>query len=64
MGYVSYVGFTTYRCATVKIHLYFKRLMFMQIFCIKIKNINKKTGRHNHRPPASTLSLANALLSS
>jgi hypothetical protein len=41
MRYVPYVGFVTYRRATVKISLYFKRLMFMQIFCIK-----KKTGPH------------------
>jgi hypothetical protein len=32
MGYVPYVGFVTYRRATVKIRLYFKRLMFMQMF--------------------------------
>jgi hypothetical protein len=39
MGYVPYVGFATYRRATVKIRLYFKRLMFMQIFCIKKKKM-------------------------
>jgi len=32
MGYIPYVGFATYRRATVKIHLYFKRLMFMEYF--------------------------------
>jgi hypothetical protein len=32
MGYVPYVGFATYRHATVKIILYFKRLMFMECF--------------------------------
>jgi hypothetical protein len=47
MGYVPYVGFVTYRRATVKICLYFKRLIFMQMFCIK-KN-NKKKGRHTHK---------------
>jgi hypothetical protein len=35
MGYVSYVGFATYRRAIVKIRLYFKGLMFMQMICIK-----------------------------
>jgi hypothetical protein len=34
MGYVPYVGFAIYRRAIVKIRLYFKRLMFMQMFCI------------------------------
>jgi hypothetical protein len=43
MGYVSYVGFATYCHATVKIRLYFKRLMFMQMFCITII-IKKKNG--------------------
>jgi hypothetical protein len=37
MGYVPYVGFATNLRATVKIHLYFKRLMFMKCFYIKIK---------------------------
>jgi len=41
MGYVPYVSFATYHCATVNICLYFKRLMFMQIFCKKKK---KKKG--------------------
>jgi len=45
MRYVSYVGFATYCRAIVKICLYFKRLMFMQMFCIII--IIKKRGRHN-----------------
>lgn len=36
MGNVPYVGFATYRRATVKIRLYFKELMFMK----------KKRGRH------------------
>jgi len=31
MGYVPYVGFATYHRATMKIPLYFKRLMFMQM---------------------------------
>jgi hypothetical protein len=44
MGYVPYVGFVAYRCATVKIRLYFKRLMFMQMFCIK----KKKPGSSHH----------------
>jgi len=39
MGYVPYVSFATYHCATVNICLYFKRLMFMQIFCKKKKKI-------------------------
>jgi hypothetical protein len=43
MWYVSYVGFTTYCRATVMTRLYCKRLMFMQMFCIK----KKKMGRHN-----------------
>jgi len=48
MWYVPYVGFTTYRRATVMTRLYCKRLMFMQMFCKKKKIINKKkTGRHN-----------------
>jgi hypothetical protein len=37
MGYVPYVGFATHRCATVRIHLYFKRLMIKQMICIKKK---------------------------
>jgi hypothetical protein len=41
MGYVPYVGFATYRRATVRIHLYFKRLMIKQMICIKKK---KKIG--------------------
>jgi hypothetical protein len=53
MGYVPYVGFTTYRRATVMTCLYFKRLMFMQIFCkyIYIKR-KKKKGRHTITPRA------------
>jgi hypothetical protein len=35
MGYVPYVGFTIYRRATVMTRLYFKILMFMQMFCKK-----------------------------
>jgi hypothetical protein len=47
-GVCTYVGFATYRRATVKIRLYFKGLMIMWMFCIKKKK--KKTGRHtNHR---------------
>jgi hypothetical protein len=42
MGNVPYVGFATYLRATVKIHLYFKRLIFMQMFCIKKKKKKKK----------------------
>jgi len=42
MGYVSYVGFAIYRRATVKIHLYFKRLMFMKCFVYKKKNGSSK----------------------
>jgi hypothetical protein len=37
MGYVSHVGFATNRRATVKIHLYFKRLKYYEMFCIKKK---------------------------
>jgi len=46
MGYVSHVGFATNRRATVKIHLYFKRLMFMKCFVYKKKK--KKMGRHTY----------------
>jgi hypothetical protein len=35
MGYVPYVGFATLRRATVRIHLYFKRLIFMKCLVIK-----------------------------
>jgi hypothetical protein len=37
MGNVPYVGFATHRRATVRIHLYFKRLMIKQMICIKKK---------------------------
>jgi len=37
MGYAPHVGFATYRCATVKIHLCFKRLIFMKCFVKKKK---------------------------
>jgi hypothetical protein len=52
MGYVSHVGFTTNRRATVKIHLYFKRLMFMKCFVYIKKKIKKKMGCHRvtHHP--------------
>jgi hypothetical protein len=49
MGYVLYVGFAIHRRATVRIHLYFKRLMFKQMICIKKKKKKKKKkkrGRH------------------
>jgi hypothetical protein len=36
MWYVPYVGFATYRRVTVKIRLYFKGLMFMQMIYIYI----------------------------
>jgi len=39
MWYVPYVGFVTYRRATVKIRLYFKILIFMQMFCIIIEKM-------------------------
>jgi hypothetical protein len=42
MGYVPCVGFATYRRATVKICLYFKRSMFVQKFCIKRKKKKKE----------------------
>jgi hypothetical protein len=45
MGHVPYVGFATYRRATVRIHLYFKRLMFMKCFVKKKKK--KREGRHS-----------------
>jgi hypothetical protein len=45
MENVPYVGLPAYRRATVKIHLYFKTLIFMQMFCIKKKK--KKKGRHS-----------------
>jgi hypothetical protein len=35
MEYVPYVGFGKYRRTTVKINLYFKRIMIKQIICIK-----------------------------
>jgi hypothetical protein len=44
MRYVPYVGFATYRRAIVKIRLYFKRLMHMQMFC------KKKRDRHIGSP--------------
>jgi hypothetical protein len=44
MGHVLYVGFATHRRATVKIRLYFKKLMFMQMICSKKKK--KKRSRH------------------
>lgn len=39
MGYVLYVGFATHRRATVRIYLYFKRLMFMKCFVYKKKRV-------------------------
>jgi hypothetical protein len=39
MGNVLYVGFATYHRATVKIHLYFKELMFMKCFVKKKKGV-------------------------
>jgi hypothetical protein len=36
MWYVPYVGFAIYRRVTVKIRLYFKGLMFMQMIYIYI----------------------------
>jgi hypothetical protein len=42
MERVLYVGFATHRRATVKIRLYFKRLMFMQMICIKKKRSSPK----------------------
>jgi hypothetical protein len=38
----TYVGFATYRHATVKIHLYFKGLMFMKCFVLKKEKKKKK----------------------
>jgi hypothetical protein len=49
MGYVLYVGFVTHRCATMRIHLYFKRLMIKQMICIK----KKKNGPHSGMPSCS-----------
>jgi len=46
MGHVLYVGFATHRRATVKIRLYFKRLMFMQMICIKKNREKKRKGSH------------------
>jgi hypothetical protein len=46
MGHVLYVGFATHRRATVKIRLYFKKLMFMQMICSKKK---KKKKESSHR---------------
>jgi hypothetical protein len=42
MGYVPYVGSATHCRATVKIRLYFKRLMINQIIFIKKKKKKKK----------------------
>jgi hypothetical protein len=42
MGYIPYVGFAIHHRAIVRIHLYLKRLMIMQMICIK-----KKMGRHS-----------------
>jgi hypothetical protein len=47
MGYVPYVGFTTHRRATVRIHLHFKRLMFKQMICIKKKWVVTKSINEN-----------------
>jgi hypothetical protein len=44
MGYVPYVGFVTHRRATVRIHLYFKRLMIKQMICIKKKKNGSSHG--------------------
>jgi hypothetical protein len=41
MGYVPYVGSATHCRTTVKIRLYFKRLMIKQMICIEKK---KKKG--------------------
>jgi len=41
--YVSFVGSTTHHRATLKIYLYFKRLMIKQLICIKKK---KKGSSH------------------
>jgi hypothetical protein len=54
MGYVSYVGFATYRRATVKIRLYFKRLMYMQMLCIKKKKKKKKKKKGRHKTSLPT----------
>jgi hypothetical protein len=37
MGYLPYVGFATHRRATVRIHLYFKRLIIKKMIYIKKK---------------------------
>jgi hypothetical protein len=44
MGHVLFVGFATHRCATMKIRLYFKKLLFMQMIYEKEKKEKKKGG--------------------
>jgi hypothetical protein len=44
-GVCTYVGFATYRRATVMIRLYFKGLMIMWMFCILKKKKRKKKKR-------------------
>jgi hypothetical protein len=44
MGYVPYVGFATHRRATVRIHLYFKRLMIKQMIYNNKKNGSSHLG--------------------
>jgi len=39
MGYVTYMGLATHRRATVRIHLYFKRLMIKQMICKNKKRV-------------------------
>jgi len=46
-GICTYVGFATYRRATVKTRLYFKGLMITKCFVYINKKKKKKTGRHS-----------------
>jgi len=60
MGYVPYVGFATYRRAIVKIRLYFKKLTYMQMFCIKIKKKKKKKCSSHYLPRSDVSKLCPA----
>jgi hypothetical protein len=54
MGNVSYVGFATHRRATMRIHLYFKRLMIKQMTCIKKKKKKKRKKKKKKKKKGSS----------
>jgi len=56
MEYVPYVGFGKYRRTTVKINLYFKRIMIKQMICIYKKK--KVATFHPWKPFDQFLSLS------